>query len=133
MKRPPLSMRSVVDRNVVMRRIPVLMYWRTAIHTADTHSVVLIFQNISLHTPIVGYSGVWLWPVTGETDISDKNTLARNAVWCYEGELIILCETEFFVAFCVVRALHEFDSRLLTNRTPNKWRLAENDKRLIFW
>ena len=49
-----------------------------------------------------------------ETSISDKNTLAGNTAGCYEGELIILCETEFFVAFCVVRALHEFDSRLLT-------------------
>ena len=128
-------MRSVVDQNVVKRRIPVLMYWQTAIHTADTqmHSVVLIFHNFPLHTPTVGYSGVWLWPVTGETDISDKNTLAGNAVWCYEDELIILCDTEFFVTFCVVTAVHEFDSTLVTNWTPNKRRPMENDKRLIFW
>ena len=111
------------------------MYRQTAIHTADTqvYSIVLIFHNFPLHSPIVGYSGVRLWPVTGETDISDKNTLTGNAVGCYEGKLIILCDTEFFVKFCVVRLLHEFDSRLLTNWTPNKWQPVENNNRLIFW
>lgn len=31
----------------------------------------------------------------------------------------------FFVVFCVFRAVHNFDSRLVINETRNKWRSVE--------
>ena len=33
------------------------------------------------------------------------------------------CEvTQFYVVFCVVRTVHKFDFRLVTNETTDKWR-----------
>jgi hypothetical protein len=50
----------------------------------------------------------------------------------YDGQLIILCEIEYSVVFCLVRAVRTFLSRLVTNWTPNKWQSVESDGDLYF-
>jgi hypothetical protein len=57
-----------------------------------------------------------------------KSTLGCGIAVFSEGELIPLC----CVVFHLVRAAHEFDIRLVTYRTPNKWWPAGSDSKLRF-
>jgi hypothetical protein len=64
---------------------------------------------------------------------SVKNTLRWSAVVFCACAII-----QFFsVVFRVVRAMHKFDSRLVINETPNKWRPVErrscNNRDSCFW
>jgi hypothetical protein len=54
---------------------------------------------------------------TSDPRISVKNTLGWSAVVFCGCELI----HSLYVVFCVVRNVHKFDFRAVTNETPNKW------------
>ena len=56
--------------------------------------------------------------VTSNRCIPIKNILGRNSVVFCACEIIQL----FSVAFCVVRAVHIFNFRLVINEISNKWR-----------
>jgi len=56
--------------------------------------------------------------VTSKRCIPVKYTLGRNAVVFDACKIIHL----FSAVFCVFRAVHKFDFRLVINATPNKWR-----------
>ena len=53
----------------------------------------------------------------------------KTAFMCGEGELILLCEIEFCVVFCVVRAVHIFVYALRINWIRNK---VESGRELRF-
>jgi hypothetical protein len=66
------------------------------------------------------FRGTRLWPPTNA--IPYKNTLYWSAVVLCACELTKLLPVVFF---CVVRALHKFDLRLIMKETPTKWRPVE--------
>jgi len=53
--------------------------------------------------------------VTVNDVIAVKNTVNSSAVLSLEDELILVRKTEFSVAFSLVRAVNNFDSRLFTD------------------
>ena len=95
----------------------------------------------------VCYSGTRLWPrqrfrkgkserqilMTINPCIPVKNVLGWSAFVSCEGELLLLCDTAFSVIFCLVRGVRKFDSRLVTNWTPNKWPLVYSNRHTRFW
>lgn len=62
---------------------------------------------------------------------SIKNTLILSAVVSCACELMLL----LFVAFCLVTDVHKFYFKLVTNKTPNKWRTVGSDgfDSDVFW
>lgn len=78
-------------------------------------SMTLTFKVCLLGRPdrLMLMTSKWYIPV--------KNTLGRSAAVSCEGELILLWETKFSVVLNLVRALHKFDSRPVTDRTANNW------------
>jgi hypothetical protein len=59
--------------------------------------------------------------VTSKRYIPVKRTSGQTAVVFCAREIVPL----FSVVFCVFRAVHKSDFRLVVNETPNKWRPAE--------
>lgn len=51
-----------------------------------------------------------------------KNIADLGAVVSRDGELILVCDTEFSVLFYPITAVHKFHSRLVTNEKTNKRR-----------
>ena len=59
-----------------------------------------------------------MWPVSRQVPLD--TTMCSCVVAFCDGQEVQICETEFSVAFYLVRSGRKFYFMLATNRTPNK-------------
>jgi len=91
--------------------------WHTALSTllcvqiVTKESAVDLGSGLCCRQPTVPY----FLPVTYA--FHSKLQLAEEQL-CF----VLVRSYFFFVVFCVIRTVHKFDFRLVTNETPNKWR-----------
>jgi len=106
--------------------------WHTALSTllcvliVTKESAVDLGSGLRCRQPTVPY----LWPVTYA--FHSKLQVAEEKL-CF----VRVRSYIFFVVLCVIRAVHKFDFKLVTNETPNKWRpvgkMSCSARVLCFW
>ena len=97
--------------------------WTQVVLNWQLIGLCLLFRSATLTLEVGSLGRSYnLVLMTSKWYIPVKNTLGRSAAVSCEGQLILLWETKFSVVLNLVRALHKFDSRPVTNWTANKWR-----------
>jgi len=89
----------------------VCTYWKVQLLTVEF--AVALCRGLRCGKLTVAYACLW-----SVTDIFQLKIGYPKVRSCCECERLQL----FPLVFCMGRAVHKFDFRLVTNETPNKWR-----------